>query len=30
MSIYKNEKTGNWYAIFRYTDLHKKRKQKKI
>jgi len=29
MSVYKNEKTGNWYAIFRYTDWQGKRKQKK-
>lgn len=29
MSVYKNQKTGNWYAIFRYTDWQGKRKQKK-
>ena len=29
MSVYKNEKTGKWYAIFRYTDWQGNRKQKK-
>ena len=30
MLVYKNKKTGNWYAIFPYTDWQGKREQKKI
>ena len=29
MSVYKNEKTGKWYAIFRFTDWQGIKKQKK-